>query len=72
MIAFPAPTYVIGVHEDEERAFVISVHGTMSEAIPSITTEHELTCDTLQRLWDEVREFWRGREMARPTSSFLN
>src|SRR5437870_4892851 len=26
MVAFPAPTYVVGVHEDEERAFVISVH----------------------------------------------
>jgi hypothetical protein len=72
MVAYPAPTYVIGVHEDEERAFVISVHGTMSEAIPSITTAHELTCDTLRRLWDEVRDFWCGREMARPTSSFLN
>src|SRR5207302_9330836 len=44
MVAYPAPTYVIGVH------------GAMSEAIPSITTAHELTCDTLQRLGDEMRE----------------
>ncbi len=54
MVAYPAPTYVVGVHEDEERAFIVSVHGTMSEAIPSITTAHELTGDTLRRLWDEV------------------
>lgn len=59
MSAFPAPTYVIGVHEVEERAFVISVHGEMREAIPSITTGHELTTETLKGLWDEVREFWR-------------
>src|SRR5437588_8841216 len=72
MVAYPAPTYVIGVHEDEERAFIISVHGTMSEAIPSITTAHELTGDTLRRLWDEVREFWRGHEMTQKSSSFLN
>ena len=72
MVAYPAPTYVIGVHEDEERAFIISVHGGMSEAIPSITTAHELTCVTLRRLWDEVREFWQGREMTRSASSFLN
>ena len=72
MAAYPAPTYVIGVHEDEERTFVISVHGAMSEAIPSITTDHELTCDTLKGLWDEVREFWLGRDMTRPTSRFLN
>src|SRR5207302_1536125 len=42
MVAYPAPTYVIGVHTDEERAFIISVHGSMREAIPSITTRHEL------------------------------
>jgi hypothetical protein len=72
MVAYPAPTYVVGVHEEEERAFVISVHGTMTESIPSITTAHELTDETLRRLWDEVREFWQGRDMSRSRSSFLN
>jgi hypothetical protein len=72
MVAYPAPTYVVGIHEIEERASVVSVHGTMSQAIPSITTAHELTNDTLKQLWDEVREFWRGHEMAQPASSFLN
>ncbi len=72
MIAYPAPTYVIGVQADEERSFVISIHGPMSEAIWSITTAHELTCETLRRLWDEVREFWQSREMTQWTSSFLN
>jgi hypothetical protein len=72
MVAYPAPTYVVGVHEDEERAFIISVHGEMCEAIPSITTAHELDGATLKRLWDEVREFWQGRDMGRLSSSFLN
>ena len=72
MVAYPAPTYVVGVHEVEERAFVIAVHGGMSETITSLTTAHELTADTLLRLWDEVREFWRVRQMAQSTSSFLN
>lgn len=72
MVTYPAPTYVIGVHEDEERAFIVSVHGTMAEAISSITTAHELTCETLKRLWEEVRAFWQDREMSRPESSFLN
>ena len=49
-----------------------SIHGTMSETIPSITTAHELTSDTLRRLWDEVRGFWQGRDMTRSTSSFTN
>jgi hypothetical protein len=72
MSAFPAPTYVVGVHEIEERAFVAGVHSGMQDAIPSLTTGHELTEETLKRLWDEVREFWQGRDMSRPTSQFLN
>jgi hypothetical protein len=72
MCSFPAPTYVVGVHEEDERAFVVSVHGDMREAIPSITTGHELTNESLKRLWDEVREFWQARDMTQPTSQFLN
>lgn len=72
MSSFPAPTYVVGVHEEDERAFVVSVHGDMRDTIPSLTTGHELTADTLKRLWDEVREFWQARDMIRPTSHFLN
>ncbi len=72
MVADPAPTYVVGVHEGEERSFIISVHGNLSEAIPSITTAHDLTCETLRRLWDVVREFWQGHELAQLASSFLN
>jgi hypothetical protein len=69
---YPAPTYVVGVHELEERAFIVSVHSTMGEPIPSITTAHELSCNTLERLWEEVREFWRAHEMVQPASAFLN
>ena len=72
MSTFPAPTYVVGVHEADERAFVVSVHGETSEAMTSITTGHELGCETLKCLWDEVREFWRGRDMTRTESRFLN
>jgi hypothetical protein len=72
MTAYPAPTYVVGVYEPGERAFVVSVHGSAAAAVPSLTTAHELTPVTLRRLWEEVREFWRGRDMARATSAFPN
>jgi hypothetical protein len=67
-----APAYVVGVHETQERAFVVSVHGGMRDAIASLTTAHELNRATLRRLWEEVRDFWRGRDMARADSSFTN
>jgi hypothetical protein len=72
MVSYPAPTYVIGVHEDEERAFIVSVHGNMSDSVSSITTGHELTQATLRRLWEEVREFWQDKDMTRLSSSFTN
>jgi Domain of unknown function (DUF4365) len=72
MVDFPAPTYVVGVHEDLVRAFVVSVHGEMNEPIASISTGHELNHDTLKRLWEEVRAFWQTRDMSRAQSAFLN
>ncbi len=72
MSAFPAPTYVVGVHEKDERAYIVSVHGDMREAIASLSTEHELTCETLKMLWDEVCEFWQSRDMTRTASRFVN
>ena len=72
MIDYPVPTYIVGVHERLERAFVVSVHGEMEGPISSITTGHELDCDTLKRLWDEVRAFWETRDMARTDSHFSN
>ncbi|QDV32564.1 DUF4365 domain-containing protein [Tautonia plasticadhaerens] len=72
MASYPAPTYIIGVQEVEERAFIVSVLGTMSDAISSISTAHELTGETLWLLWDEVRDYWREHEMSHLASSFLN
>jgi hypothetical protein len=72
MASSPAPTYVVGVDEVDERAFVIGVYGRMQNAIPSITTAHELNCTTLRRLWEVVRDYWRDRNMRRKRSSFPN
>ncbi len=72
MVNFNAPTYVVGIREDLERGFIVSVHGTMDKPISSITTAHEVNCKTLKRLWDEVRAFWDKRDMVRTDSHFLN
>jgi Domain of unknown function (DUF4365) len=72
MVECPVPTYVVGVHEVSERSFLIGVHGEMSGTIPSISTAHELSPDTLKKLWNEVREFWQARDMAQAASFFKN
>lgn len=72
MAAWPAPTYVVGVSHATGRVFIVSIHHGMTEAISSITTAHELTPETLRRLWDEVRGYWISRDMSRASSHFLD
>jgi hypothetical protein len=55
-----------------DRLFRPLIGSHLREAIPSITTGHELTCDTPKLLWDEVRELWHGRDMTRAASRFTN
>jgi hypothetical protein len=72
MVLWPAPTYLVGVDENQERAFVVAICGRMRGGISSITTAHELNCRTLKRLWDEVREYWKQRRIRQKKSLFTN
>jgi hypothetical protein len=72
MALYPAPTYVVGVDEEAERAFVIGLTARMRDPVPSITTAHELNCLTLRRLWDEVRAYWQSHGVVRKRSVFTN
>ncbi len=70
MAKYPAPTYVVGIDEPQEKAYIVAVFGTMNRAIASLPTAHELSCDNLKRLWDEVKGFWSCRDMVMQTSAF--
>jgi hypothetical protein len=72
MVLWPAPTYVVAVDEEQERAFIVGVYGKMREPITSVTTANELNCRTLKRLWDEVKAYWRERNMGHKHSCFTN
>lgn len=72
MVKYPAPTYVIGVDEKQEKAYVVAVLGDMETKISSLSTAHPLNCGTLKMLWEEVRDYWKDKSMERKTSSFPN
>jgi hypothetical protein len=72
LVLFRAPTYVVGVDEPGERAYIIAVYGKMRTAISSMSTQHPLNGATLKLLWLEVREYWRGRNMHQGRSRFVN
>jgi hypothetical protein len=71
MVQCPLPTYVIGVDEPNDRAYVVSVHGNVSGAITSMPSRYPLTPRNLRRLWEEVTAYWKKLDAAAKTSVFL-
>jgi len=72
MVLYPAPTYIIGIDERQELAYLVGVHAGMTRTISSLNTAHPLNCKTLKNLWDEVSEFWKDKNMEQKTSRFVN
>ncbi|MCI0461188.1 MAG: hypothetical protein L0Z62_29930 [Gemmataceae bacterium] len=72
IVHFPAPTYVIGIDERKERAYIVAVYGGMNKKISSLNTAHELTPTTLKHLWDEVSDYWKDKDMRQKSSRFTN
>jgi hypothetical protein len=72
IVLYPAPTYVIGIDELQEKAYLVAVYGSMNKKISSLSTAHELNSTTLKLLWDEVLEYWKDKDMTQKNSQFTN
>jgi hypothetical protein len=59
MLACPIPTYLIGVDEKAEVAYIVSIHGKIEGGISSIPTTYPLDRGNLRILRDEVRAYWK-------------
>jgi hypothetical protein len=66
----PVPTYLVGIDEPQEIAYIMAILGGMTGPIASVPTDFPLDCTNLQRLSQEVEQFWTGRDMARRHSVF--
>jgi hypothetical protein len=65
-----APTYLIGIDEQTEIAYVQAILDGMQHDVASISTAFPLDCTNLARLHAEVEQFWTARDMKRRTSVF--
>src|SRR3954466_2005540 len=54
MLVCPIPTYLIGVDEKAEIAYIVSIHGKITGGISSIPTSYPLDRVNLKLLRDEV------------------
>ena len=69
LLQIPGPTYILVVHEPSRRVFAKSVHtGVAIKGIRAIPLSNELTAANLQKLFDEVRDYWQAVGH-KPTSS---
>ncbi len=68
--AYPAPTYVVGIGEVQEKGYIISANAGSSAVVSSLPTTFALDCSNLARLWQEVRDYWRQRDMDLKDSLF--
>jgi hypothetical protein len=67
---YPAPSYLVGIDEQRARSFIIPILDGMSSGFSSISTRYPLNCMNLKKLWREVSDYWRGREMRMRDSIF--
>jgi hypothetical protein len=67
---YPAPTYVIGIDEREERGYIMSANEGSPLRISSLPTTFPLDCRNLSALWHEVKGFWEERDMRLLKSTF--
>lgn len=72
LVAYPAPTYIIGIDEPNELAFVVAaITGGVSH-FTSLPTTHSLDREqTLLRLYEEVLQFWQNNPVNFGVSQFL-
>jgi hypothetical protein len=67
---YTAPVYLVGIDEPRSLAFIIAVNDKTVGQVSSLSTKYPLNCTNLRRLWDEVQEYWRPRDMTLKNSAF--
>ncbi|HEY7034724.1 MAG TPA: hypothetical protein VH482_25520 [Thermomicrobiales bacterium] len=71
LVRYPAPTYVIGVDEEDERAFIMAAIAGGSTGFPNLPVNYPLDEErTLQALYSEVEAFWRTSSTRFTASQF--
>jgi hypothetical protein len=72
LVAYPAPTYVIGIDEDTGDGFIVAATAGGSARFSSLPTTHGLRQpQTLLDLHEEVLQFWKAKLPVFDASRFV-
>jgi|SRR5882724_1667682 len=68
---YPAPTFVVGIDEISEEAYILSANGESTNSLASLPTDFPINETNQALLWEEVKEFWT-RTKVRHVSKFVD
>jgi hypothetical protein len=73
LAAYPAPTYLVGIDENMEKGYLVSVNGEQQTSLSSLSTAFPLNVSSnRRRLWEEVRAFWEIPTQPKLDSAFVD
>jgi hypothetical protein len=72
LVAYPAPTYLVGIDEWQERGYILSVNGEMLSSLSSMSTQFPIDIANRENLWQEVSSFWKGYDRTQLSSGFVD
>ena len=68
---YPAPTYIVGIDEKDESAYLVSANGESLSAMASIPTDFPINLSNRGTLWNEVNDFWYRAKKIKFNSKFV-
>ena len=72
LAGYSVPTYVVGVDEKAESAYLIAVPVDVQSGFSSLSTAYALDEETQNALWQEVLTFWEQAKMPLHPSRFID
>lgn len=70
LLRLQVPTYLVGIDETNDRAYIGSDHMRSPNAISSLRAAYPLTVKNLRRLYAEILGFWQAN-MVKPQQSIF-
>ncbi len=68
---YPAPTYIVGIDEKEETAYLVSANGENLSAMSSIPSDFPINKSNRGTLWNEINDFWYKAKKIKFASHFV-
>ena len=72
LASFPAPTYVVGIDEVNEIAYITSTNGRSQHGLKSLSTQFPINEQTQNAPCEEGERFWRDCSQAGTRSRFTD